>query len=399
MPINTDPKKIKEILSRGVEEVIVKEHLEKRLRSGEKLRIKHGIDPTGPKIHLGRASALWKLRDFQDLGHQIVLIIGDFTAQIGDASDKTSMRRPLAEKEVKENMRDYKKQIAKILNIDKTEMRYNSAWLDKLSWKEKLSLSMNFTAQRMIQRRNFKERWDKGKPIGLHELDYPLLQGYDSVAVRADVEVGGFDQLFNLTTARDVQKLFKQPPQDIMTVKMLYGLDDRKMSTTWGNVINITETPEEMFGKIMSMKDGLIVDYFESTTRIPLEEVSEVKKALKNKTLNPRNAKALLAREIVQMYWGKNKAQAAEKEFNKVFKEKKPPSKMPTLKPEKKTMNILELLLQAELVRSRSEAKRIIRQKGVKIDGKIKNNCQENISLKEGMIMQVGKRKFIKIQC
>ena len=396
MSIITDSKKIEEILNRGVEEVIVKQHLEKRLRKGEKLRVKFGIDPTGPKIHIGRATALWKLKDFQDLGHQIVLIVGDFTAQIGDASDKTSMRRPLTEKEVKENMKDYKKQIGRILNIDKVEIRHNSEWLNKVSWKEKLSLSMKFTAQQMIQRRNFKERWNKDKPIGLHELDYPLLQGYDSMAVKADVEVGGFDQLFNLKTGRDIQKIFKQPPQDIMTLKMLFGLDGRKMSTSWGNVINITEEPGEMYGKIMSMKDELIGDYFELATKIPLSEIKEIKKHLKAKILNPREAKARLAKELCQMYWGKNKAAAAEKEFNKVFKEKKLPSKIPLFKPSKKILNILQLLLEAKLVSSKSEAKRVVQQGGVKINGKPETNWRKTIELKKGMVLQVGKRRFAK---
>jgi len=197
--------KIEEILTRGVEEIIDKDLLKKDLLSGKKLRIKHGVDPTGPRIHIGRATQLWKLRAFQKLGHQVVLIIGDFTAQIGDASDKQEIRRSLSEAEIKENMKDYLPQIYKILDPEKTEIHYNSEWLGKLSAKDLLSLSINFTAQQMIQRRNFKERWDSGTPIGLHELDYPLFQGYDSVAVKSDLEIGGFDQLFNLKVGRDFQ--------------------------------------------------------------------------------------------------------------------------------------------------------------------------------------------------
>ena len=276
MQIETNYKKVEEVLTRGVEKVINLNHLRKRLLSGRKLRIKHGIDPTGPKIHIGRATQLWKLKDFQELGHKIILIIGDFTAQIGDASDKQAMRRPLTAKEVKENMKNYIKQIAKILDIKKVEFHYNSEWLNKLTIKKLLNLAMNFTAQQTIQRRNFKERWERGKPIGLHELAYPLLQGYDSVAVKADVELGGFDQLFNLKIGRDVQKIFGQESQDIMTLKMLFGPDGRKMSTSWGNVINIVDGPDEQFGKIMSMKDELILDYFELCTRIPLEEIKKL---------------------------------------------------------------------------------------------------------------------------
>ena len=198
MKINTDPQKIKELLEKGVEEISIRGHLVKKLKTGEKLRIKHGIDPTGPRIHLGRAFQLWKLRAFQEMGHQIVLIIGDFTARIGDASDKQSLRPILTDQEIKKNMRGYVEQINKVLDMDKVELRYNSEWLDKLSIKDLVELAMKFTAQQMIQRRNFKERWEQNKPIGLHELLYPLFQGYDSVAIKADVELGGFDQLFNL---------------------------------------------------------------------------------------------------------------------------------------------------------------------------------------------------------
>src|SRR6056297_1245772 len=255
-------KQIEELLERGTERVIDKEKLKEKLLSGEKLRIKLGIDPTGTKIHLGRATALWKLRKFQDLGHQIVLIIGDFTAQIGDASDKQEMRMGLSKEEIKKNMENYLDQIGMILDLDKTEIHYNSEWLGELSAGDLLSIAKKFTAQQMIQRRNFKERWEQNKPIGLHEITYPILQGYDSVQIKADVELGGYDQLFNLKVGRQMQKLYDQEPQDMMTMEMLYGLDGRKMSTSWGNVINLVDEPKEMFGKIMSMKDELIGDYF-----------------------------------------------------------------------------------------------------------------------------------------
>jgi len=384
--IITDSKKIEELLSRGVEEIIKKESLLKKLRAGKKLRIKLGIDPTGPKIHIGRASQLWKLRAFQKLGHQIVLIIGDFTAQVGDAADKQVMRKHLSEKEVKENMKDYKKQIAKILDMKKIELHYNSEWLNKLKIKDLLNLKMKFTAQQMIQRRNFKERWNQGKVIGLHELDYPLFQGYDSVAIKADVEIGGFDQLFNLKIGREVQKIFGQPSQDIMTLKMLSGLDGRKMSTSWGNVINITDTPNNIYGKIMSMKDELIKDYFELCTKISFGK------------LNPRDAKAKLAREIVRMYYGEKKAKMAEEEFNRIFREKKIPSKIPIFKTSKKVYPILDLLFDSKLSLSKGEAKRLILQKAIKIDNVVFANWKEKIFLKDSMIIKAGKRKFIKIK-
>lgn len=397
MKIITDSKKIKELLTKGVEEIIEKRSFLKKLKSGKRLRIKHGIDPTGPKIHLGRAVPLQKLRIFQELGHQIVLIIGDFTAQIGDASDKLTMRKPLSEEEIKENMREYSKQIGKILDMAKVELHYNSEWLNKLSAKDLLLLSMKFTVQQMVQRRNFKERWETGKPIGLHELDYPLFQGYDSVAIKADIEIGGSDQLFNLKVGREIQKMFGQPPQDIMTLKMLPGLDGRKMSTSWGNIIAIVDDPKDMYGKIMSLKDELIPLYFELCTSLSQKEIKEIEKCLKDKKINPRELKARLAREIVSFYHGKKAAKISEEEFNKVFREKKFPSKIPVFTTSKNIYSFIDLLFDSKLVSSKSEAKRIISQGGVKINGDVKKDWKTKIELKKGMVIQVGKRKFLKI--
>lgn len=397
MAINTDPEKIKDILGRGVEEIIDRVHLETALKSGQKLRIKLGIDPTGPKIHLGRAIALWKLRAFQELGHQIVLIIGDFTAQVGDASDKDSMRKCLTEKEVRENMKDYQRQIGRILDMDKVELRHNSEWLKKLSFQDVLGLAMNFTAQQMIQRRNFKERWESANPIGLHELLYPLMQGYDSVAIKADVEIGGFDQLFNLKAGREIQRLFKQEPQDIMTLKMLNGLDGRKMSTSWGNVITIVDEANDMYGKVMSMQDELMVDYFELCTKLPLGEIVEMKQSLAQEKVNPRDVKARLAKEIVSLYHGDEKAQEAEQEFNKVFREKDLPTEMPEFSTDRRMYPILDLLFDTGLVDSKSEAKRMVLSRGVKVNGVEKTDWQEELKLENGTVLQVGKRKFVKV--
>src|SRR3989344_1138594 len=257
-----DAGKIRHLLARNVEQVIDRAHLEKTLKSGKKLRIKLGIDPTGEKIHIGRAIVLWKLREFQELGHQVVLIIGDFTAQIGDPSDKLSKRPMLSREQVEKNMRDYLSQIGKILDLHKTETRYNSKWLDKLNFRETAELAESFSVQQMLHRRNFQERWKEGQDISLREFLYPIIQGYDSVAIKADVELGGTDQLFNLMAGREVQKQCGQKPQDVMTVGMLSGTDGRKMSTSWGNVINIVDPADEQFGKIMSMPDKMIQDYF-----------------------------------------------------------------------------------------------------------------------------------------
>ncbi|MCM8787369.1 MAG: tyrosine--tRNA ligase [Candidatus Omnitrophica bacterium] len=390
--------KIKELLERGVEKVIVKKHLEEALRRRKKLRIKHGLDATGPKIHIGRAVSLRKLREFQELGHKIVLIIGDFTAQIGDASDKQAMRKPLSLEEIKENMKDYINQIGKVLDISKVELHHNSEWLGKLKAQDLLKLSMNFTAQQMIQRRNFKERWDKGKNIGLHELDYPLLQGYDSVAIKADVEVGGFDQLFNLIAGRKIQKIYGQKQQDILTTQMLEGLDGRKMSTSWGNIITIVDEPDDMYGKLMSMSDNLIIKYFVLCTDVSLDRIRDMDNSLKNKKVNPRDLKAELAKEIVTIYHSREEALKAEKEFNRIFKKKEKPDKIREFKVIKKPFNVLDLLLESKLTKSKSEARRLVEQGGVKIDGEILKDWRNKINVKDKMVIRAGKRRFLRIR-
>ena len=243
----SDFSKIEELLQRGVAEINVREHLEKRVKKGEKLRIKFGIDPTGPDIHLGNAIPIRKLRQFQELGHQIVFLIGDFTARIGDTSDKTAIRQPMSEEEIAENMKTYKKQLAKILDLDKTEFVYNSEWLDKLTHKEILKLQSLFTVAQMVERENFQGRFKEKKPIGLQELSYPLMQGYDSVAIKADVEIGGTDQTFNMMAGRDIQRAFRQEPQDVITLRLLEGTDGRKMSKSYGNIIKIMDEPNDMY--------------------------------------------------------------------------------------------------------------------------------------------------------
>ncbi len=399
MKIITDENKIEDILTRGTEDIIEKESLKKRLLSGKRLNIKLGIDPTGPQIHLGRATILMKLRDFQDLGHNITLIIGNFTALIGDASDKDAMRKVLTEKEIKENLKDYLNQIGKILDIKKVKVRYNKDWLGKMKPEELIQLAMSFTAQQMIQRRNFKERWDKESPIGLHELMYPLLQGYDSVVIKSDVEIGGFDQLFNLKAGRVLQRAFNEEPQDVMTLKMIYGLDGRKMSTSWGNVINILDDPIDMFGKLMTLKDELIADYFETCTRIPMIQIAEIKKSLKNKEINPKEIKKQLAKEIVTIFHNSKEAQKAQEEFEQVFEDKKLPTEIEEVEIENGEHNTQELLVKLSLAKSKSEARRLVDQGGVKVidNNKAEVVKTETIKTEKGMIIQVGKRNFRKI--
>jgi tyrosyl-tRNA synthetase len=395
MKVNS--KKIEDILIKGVEKIVDEKHFRDALLSGKKLRIKHGVDPTGDKIHIGRATQLWKLKELQDLGHKIVLIVGDFTALIGDSSDKPEGRKGLTEEEINKNMRAYIDQFAKILDIKKTEVHHNSEWFSKMPLKEFLSLASTFSVQQLVQRRNFKQRWIKEEPISLKEITYPLLQGYDSVAIKADVELGGYDQLFNLKTGRDIQRHYGQKPQDIMALKMLSGLDGRKMSTSWGNVVNIIDSPDEMYGKLMSMKDETIVDYFELCTPTSQEEIVEIKKQLDGGNVNPKDLKVKLALLIVSLYHGKSASQKAKKEFEKVFKNKGLPSDIKTFFAPKNVYNITELLASMELTKSKAEARRLIEQGAVRIDSKIEKDFRKEIKIKEGLIIQIGKRKFAKL--
>lgn len=387
---------IKNILDRNTEDILVKKHLEKLLASGKKLRIKFGIDPTGPKIHLGRAIPLWKLREFQDLGHKIVLIIGGFTAQIGDPSDKLSKRPFLSEAEIKKNMKDYEKQLGMILNMKKVEIHNNNDWLGKMSAGTLTKLAEVFSVQQMLVRRNFKQRYQDGVEIELRELLYPIFQGYDSVEIKADVEIGGFDQLFNLTAGRDMQKHFSQKPQDIITTKMLLGLDGRKMSTSWGNVVNIIDSPQEMYGKIMSMQDEMIVDYYMLCTRLSEDEINNVAASLK-KGDNPRDHKANLAAEIVKLYHGDKEAREAKKEFEKIFKDKDKPSKIARYNVQGTSYKLVDLLNELKLISSKSDGRRLIEQGAVKLDDELVKEWDQEIKVKSGMVVQVGKRKFAQI--
>jgi len=397
MKINSK-NKIEELLVRGVDEVIVKSSLEKKLKSGEKLRVKFGIDPTASDLHLGHSVPLRKLQQFQDLGHKVILLIGDFTAMIGDPSGRTDVRKPLTKKEIKLNMKGYIEQAAKVLNIKKVEIRYNSEWYEKKKAEFLTELSSRFTYARLSERDDFKRRIKQGVDISMLELFYPLLQGYDSVELKADVEIGGRDQKFNLLMARKVQKRYDLPEQDVITVPLLEGTDGvRKMSKTYKNYIGLKESGSEMYGKIMSIPDNIVWKYFVLLTDVSLKEIEDMQKKKKSMLLNPRDIKARLAKEIVEIYHSKKAALDAEKEFDKVFKEKKAPTKIPGIKIKEKKLPILDLLIKAELVSSKAEAKRLILQKGVKIDEKVQDNWQKDVEIKKGMIIQIGKRRFVKL--
>lgn len=400
----TDEDKILNILNRNVEDIIDKDSLKKDLENGDILRIKFGIDPTGPKIHLGRAVPIRKLREFQKLGHQIVLIIGDFTAQIGDASDKSDKRPMLTRAQIDENLKDYKNQIGKILDLSKTEFVYNNDWLSKLTFGELVKLSECFTVQQMLSRRNFKDRFDTGKEISLREFLYPMMQGYDSVVVKADVEIGGFDQLFNLKAGRIIQDYYGMKKQHLITCEMLEGTNGDKMSTSIGNVINIVDEPGDMFGKIMSMKDELIIKYMKLCTDTTNEELKEAELFLDNKNNNPKDLKIKLAKNIVSIYHGEIAAAKAENNFITTFEKGGIPDDILEifLKDEDKEKDLGDIITQNNLVKSKSEWKRLIESNSIKEIIKEEEEIKEKtltdykVKVYSG-IFKIGKKIFIKI--
>ncbi|MDD5720962.1 MAG: tyrosine--tRNA ligase [Candidatus Pacebacteria bacterium] len=395
MKIITDEKKIDEILTRGVEDVFVKEDLRKKLLSGKRLRIKLGIDPTSPFIHLGRAVTLLKLKAFQDLGHHIVLIIGDFTAKIGDPSDKLEKRPMLTDKQIKSNLKKYLEQISLILDMKNVEVRYNSEWLKGMSIPEIGQLLECFTVQQMTKRRNFKKRLDAGEDVFMVEFMYPALQGYDSVAVKADVEIGGFDQLFNLKAGRIVQRRYGQKEQDIMVLSMLEGTDGRKMSSSWGNIISVIDSPDEMFGKIMSLKDELITKYFLLTTDMSLEEINKVEDSLKNGE-NPMKFKKILAKKIISFYHSKKDAEKAEENFVNTFQKKEIPEEMEEIKCEKGDF-LSEVLVKNKILASKGEWRRLVEGNAIHDLTKHSNITDQNIKISENLTLKIGKKRFVKI--
>ncbi len=391
MNVSTDEQKIQELLSRGVEEVIHKEHLERSLRSGEQLRIKLGIDPTSPNIHLGRTVPLLKLRDFQNLGHKIVFIVGDFTGVIGDTSDKDSERPMLSEEAVEENKKTYFAQVAKILDIDEVEFRYNTEWLGPLTYKEIALHADAFSISDFIARDNIKRRLDAGKRVSLREVLYPLMQGYDSVAIRADVEIGGTDQRFNLLAGRVLQEKFGQEPQSILTNPLINGTDGRKMSSSWGNTITLAMESVDMYGKVMSMADSELITYFTICTRIPSTEISEMELALQNGA-NPRDIKMKLAHEIVRMYHGDEQATKAESAFIETFQKGHIPEDIPEI-----AAPYVENLIRHGIIPSKTELRRLLEAGGVReadTEFKLADFPQ---TVPEPLILKIGKRRFVKL--
>jgi len=390
--VKTNEEKIEEILSRGVEEVIDKDRLKKKLLSGKTLRIKLGIDPTSPNIHLGRAGALWKLRAFQELGHKVIFIVGDFTGLIGDTSDKETERPMLSQAEIKKNIKTYFAQAGKIIDPKKTEMHYNSKWLKKIGFLEIGKMADAFSLHEFESRENISRRLKAGKRVSLRELLYPIMQGYDSVMVKADVEIGGTDQRFNLLAGRVIQPLYGQSPQDILTRALMEGTDGRKMSSSWDNTINILDSPNEMFGKTMSLPDELIEKYFILATNVPIYKIEQIKT-----TLNQKDQKMRLAHEVVKMYHGERKAQKAEEEFSKTFRDKNPTFIEVTV--DEAQIFYPELLSRFGMANSTSEAKRLIIAGAVDINGAVDKEWKKMIDIDEkGVEIKVGKRNFIRVK-
>ncbi len=376
------------LIRRGTNEIISEEELAKKLSSGKKLRIKLGVDPTAPDLHLGHSVIINKLKVFQDLGHQIVFLIGDFTARIGDPSGRSATRPMMTEEQIMKNIKTYQEQVFKILDREKTEVVFNSKWLNALGIEGLLKLASKHTVAQMLVRDDFEKRFKADIPISIVEFMYPLLQAYDSVALQADVELGGNDQKFNLLLGRDMQRDAGQEPQVVITMPLLVGTDGvKKMSKSYKNYIALNDKPQEMFGKLMSISDDLMMIYYELLTQENLDEI---------KQMHPKEAKMKLGKIIVERYWGAEAAKTAQEEFNKIFANKDLPTEIEEYKCDKNKIKLSELLFVSKMVSSKNEARRLIEQGGAKVDNE-KVTTDTEIEVKDGMILQAGKRKFKKI--
>ncbi|MBI3536771.1 MAG: tyrosine--tRNA ligase [Chloroflexi bacterium] len=383
------------LLTRGVAEIISEKSLRARLNAGKPLRLKMGFDPSKPDLHIGHAVGIRKLRQFQDLGHQVVLIVGDWTAQIGDPSGRDEARTMLTAAQVKANADTYMKQFFQIVDRAKTQVRWQSEWFGKFTLESVFHLAKQFTLADMLEHETFSRRVKEGLPLTLIELIYPALQAYDSIAIDADVEFGGMDQKFNILAGRQLQSRLGKTPQEVFLVPLLIGTDGRKMGKSLNNTIDFITPPNDLFGKVMSVSDDVIVDYFTLVTDAPDAEIAELKRAMKAGKANPRDLKARLAREIIAQFHGADAARAADEEFVRVFSKKELPSDMPTFAMTR-ALPIIDLLMQTKLADSRSDARRLIQQGGVKIDDRTVKKIEEEIPAQEA-VLRVGRRKFVRL--
>ncbi|NOT46579.1 MAG: tyrosine--tRNA ligase [Acidobacteria bacterium] len=391
-------------LKKGTVDVIREEDLRKKLERSEKtgkpLRVKLGLDPTAPDIHVGHTVVIRKLKAFQDLGHTVIFLIGDFTGMIGDPSGKNVTRPPLSREEINVNAETYKKQMFKLLDPNKTELRFNGEWMDKFGAADFIKLCAKTTVKQILERDDFTKRMNEEKPISLHELLYPLVQGYDSVALEADVELGGTDQKFNLLMGRNLQREYAQEPQVIITTPLLEGLDGvNKMSKSLNNYIGIDEPPNEMFGKVMSISDDLMWRYYELLTDLSPSEIADLKSKCESGSENPRNAKVRVAKLIIKDFHSQAAADQAEDEFNRRFVSKEVPDEVEERTMDSGTYRLADLLAQTGLSASKGEARRLIEQGGVKVNGEKASAANAEIDLtNDGVLLQVGKLKFLKVR-
>jgi len=391
-----------ELLKRGTVEIFTEAELAGKLteaaKTGRQLRIKLGLDPTSPDIHLGHTVVLRKMRQFQDLGHKAVLIIGDYTARIGDPSGQDATRPMLSPQQIEKNAKTYFEQAGKILDTSKNkpDVRYNSEWLADLRLADIIKLASSMTVARMLERDTFEVRHKKGEPIGVHEFMYPLMQGYDSVMIKSDVELGGTDQTFNNLLGRDLQRLNGQKPQVVITMPILVGLDGKeKMSKSKGNFIGVTDEPNDMFGKVMSISDDMMENYFTLLTEMPNEKIAEL---VDPKKTHPKEAKVLLGKTIVAQFYNEAAAQLAAAEFDKVFAQGQLPNEIPEIEISAEPIPASKLLLHCKLVSSGGEAKRMIKQSAASLNGKKLNDPNAEIAPKNGMVIRVGKRNFARLK-
>jgi tyrosyl-tRNA synthetase len=380
-----------DLLTRAVSDVVPRALAEEKLKSGKPMRIYLGIDPTGAKLHLGHSVPLRKLKAFADAGHHVIFLIGSYTAMIGDPSGQDKMREPLSREQVEKNFESYKKQAGKILDFSKIELRYNHEWLEKLGFADVVKLASHFTVQQMLHRDMFKERMKKEQDIAVAEFLYPLMVGYDSVVLDVDVELGGNDQLFNMLCGRTLQKAFDKRDKFVLTTKLIEGTDGRKMSKTYNNCIWLEDSAKEMYGKILSVKDELIIPYLECVTEMPMKEIQDIEKKMKKG--NPKDAKMRLAREVVTLYHGDEAAKHEEEQFTSVFSKHELPEDMQEMKVGKK-IQLIDVMMLAKLVSSKSEARRLIEQGGVKLNDMTIGTVD---AMAQPGVLKVGKRKFLKL--
>jgi len=391
------------ILKRGTVEILPEEDLVKKLerseKTGQPLKVKWGADPSAPDLHLGHAVVLRKMKAFQDLGHEVIFVIGDFTARVGDPTGRSETRKPMSEEEVARNAETYFRQVYRLLKKENCRVVYNHDWLGKLTLAEILRLSSKFTVARTLERNDFAERFKTGQSIGVHEFLYPMMVAYDSVVLKADIELGGTDQTFNLLAGRELMSELGLEPQVCITMPLLLGLDGvQKMSKSLGNNIAIEDPPGEMFGKVMSIPDSLILNYFELATTLEEGEVLKIKKQLADPGTNPRDVKVRLGKEIVALYHSQTEAEKAAEDFDRVFKEKQVPEDMPVHVVGEPKVWIVKLLTSSGLVVSSSEARRLIQQGAVEVDGERVSDPDAQIDLSKERILRVGKRRFLRVR-